>query len=84
MTPDVVEYEKGEMAKPVYELILGCSTMKELGIVLDFRTMQITIDEIILPMRSIKSLAHPKIDKAWKVHVSTFCVHYVLYVLSRD
>ena len=37
------------MTKPVYDLILGCKTMKELGIVLDFRTKQITIDEFILP-----------------------------------
>ena len=34
--PDVVEYDKSKMTKPVYDLILGCKTMKELGIVLDF------------------------------------------------
>ena len=58
------------MTKPVYDLILGCNTMKELGIVLDFRTKQITIDEIILPMRNINSLASTKIDKAWAVNNS--------------
>ena len=36
VTPDVVEYDKKKMTKPVYDLILGCQTMKELGIVLDF------------------------------------------------
>ncbi len=36
VTPDVVEYDKNKMANPVYDLILGCNTMKELGIVLDF------------------------------------------------
>ncbi len=55
------------MTKPVYDLILGCNTMKELGIVLvlDFWTRQITIDEIILPMRNFNSLASTKIDQAW-------------------
>ena len=36
-TPDIVEYDKRKMTKPVYDLILGCKTMKELGIALDFR-----------------------------------------------
>ena len=36
VTPDVVEYDKKKMTKPIYDLILGCQTMKELGIVLDF------------------------------------------------
>ncbi len=30
--PDVVEYDKNKMTKPVYDCILGCRTMKELGI----------------------------------------------------
>jgi predicted oxidoreductase len=58
------------MVKPVYDLILGCNTMNELGIVLDFRTKQITIDEIMLPLRNISSLASTKIDKAWAVNNS--------------
>ena len=70
VTPDVVEYDKRKMTKPVYDLILGCKTMKELGIVLDFRTKQITIDEFILPMRNINSLASTKIEKAWAVNNS--------------
>ena len=32
--PDVVEYEKDEM-KPVFDLILGITSMHELGIILD-------------------------------------------------
>ena len=34
-TLDVVEYDKDKMAKPVYDLTLGCNIMKELGIVPD-------------------------------------------------
>ncbi len=49
--PDVVEYNKD--SKPQYDLILGNETMKELGIVLDFKSKTITIDEITLPMRNI-------------------------------
>ena len=36
ITPDIVEYNKNKMAKPVFDLMLGCNTMKELGIALDF------------------------------------------------
>ncbi len=36
VTPDVVGYDRNKMTKPVDDLILGCKTMKELGIVLDF------------------------------------------------
>ena len=52
--PDVVEYRKD--SKPQYDLILGNETMKELGIVLDFKSKTITIDEITLPMRNINLL----------------------------
>ena len=36
VAPDIVEYDKKKMTKLVYDLILGCRTMKELGIVLDY------------------------------------------------
>jgi hypothetical protein len=49
--PDVVKYNKN--SKLQCDLILGTETMKELGIILNFR---ITIDEIILPMRNINNL----------------------------
>ena len=68
MTPDVVEYDKKKMTKPVFDLIQGCKTMKELGIVPAFQTKEITIDEIILPMRDINSLTNSKMEKAWAVN----------------
>ena len=58
------------MTKPAFDLILGCQTMKELGIVLDFWTEEITIDHIILPMRDINSLAPSTLEKAWAVNNS--------------
>ena len=36
VSPDSVEYNKKKMTKPMYDLILGCKIMKELGIVLYF------------------------------------------------
>jgi hypothetical protein len=42
--------------KPQYGLIHGTKTMKELGILLDFKAKMIIIDEIILPMRNINNL----------------------------
>jgi hypothetical protein len=50
----VVKYKKG--SKPQYDLILGTETMKEIGVVLNFKAKTITIDEIILPMRNINHL----------------------------
>ncbi len=52
--PDVVKYDKNN--KPQYDLILGTVSMKEFGIILNFRDKMITIDEIILPMREINKL----------------------------
>ena len=52
--PDVVKYD--EDSKLQYDLILGTETMKELGIVLDFKAKAITVDEITLPMRNIYHL----------------------------
>jgi hypothetical protein len=52
--PAVVEYRKD--SKLQYDLILGNETMKELGVVLDFKSKTITIDEITLPMRNINLL----------------------------
>jgi hypothetical protein len=70
VTPDIVEYDETTMTKPVYDRIIGCRTMKELGIVLDFQTKEITNDEIILPMRDINSLTTSKMEKAWSVNNS--------------
>ncbi len=47
--------------------------MKELGIILDFRTKQISIDEISLPMRDINNLRTQTAgDKAWVVNNSIY------------
>jgi hypothetical protein len=63
--PDVFKYDK-EMGKPAFDLILGCNSMERLGIIMDFKTKTITIDEIILPMRNIKSLTNKsKVKEAW-------------------
>ncbi len=45
--------------KPKFDLIIGTLTMQELGIVLDFSTNMIEIDQIKLPMRKIKDLQKP-------------------------
>ena len=50
--PDVVEYGKGSVEKPMFDLILGTQTMDELGIILDFKNKMITIDEMKLPITS--------------------------------
>ncbi len=60
--PDVFKYNKDN--KPQYGFILGTETMKELGIILNFRDKMITIDEIILPMRNINNLQGSNILQA--------------------
>ncbi len=60
--PDVVEYNKDN--RPQDDLILGTETMKEFGIILNFRDKMITIDEIILPMRNINNLQGSSILQA--------------------
>ena len=45
--------------------------MEKLGIVLDFRTKEITVDKITLPMRGVNSLStKSKMYQAWKVNSS--------------
>jgi hypothetical protein len=51
---NVVKYDKNNRSQ--YDLILGTVSMKEFGIILNFRDKMITIDEIILPMRDINNL----------------------------
>ncbi len=62
MELDVVKYDKD--SKPQYDLILGTQTMKELGIILNFRDKMISIDEIILPMKIINNLRGSSILRA--------------------
>jgi hypothetical protein len=54
--PDVVEYDWDKLKRPVFDLILGTDTMEELGIILNFKQQEITIDEIALPMRDTTNL----------------------------
>ena len=68
--PDVAEYDKNKMTKHVHDIILGCNTIKELGIVLAFRTKEITIDDITLPMPDINSLTMSAMKKARAVNNS--------------
>ena len=53
LQPDVVEDKEDNLTKPGFDLILGSNTLKELGIVLDFRTREITLDDVSLSMRDI-------------------------------
>ena len=42
--------------------------MEKLGIVMDFKTKSITINEIILPMRNINNLTNKsKVKEAWEI-----------------
>jgi hypothetical protein len=50
VAPDIVEYDK--INKPQYDLILGVKTMKEYGIILDFKDKMITVDEVKLPCKT--------------------------------
>jgi hypothetical protein len=71
--PDNVEYDKSHLNEPGFDLILGCNTTKELGIVLNFWTNEITLDEISLPMRDIKNLrTRAAANKAWTVNNSIY------------
>ena len=62
--PGVVEYEKNN--RPQYDLILGTVSMKEFGIILNFRDKMITIDEVILSMRNINNLQGSSILRVLK------------------
>lgn len=42
--------------KPGIDHILGSNTLKELEVVLDFRTNEITLVKILVPMRDINNL----------------------------
>jgi hypothetical protein len=55
LTPDIVEYDTGANA-PMYDLIIGKQTLHDIGAVLDFKDRSITIDNILLPMRTIATL----------------------------
>jgi hypothetical protein len=61
---DIVEYGPGVQAL-MYDLIIGKQTMHDLGGKLDFQEKTITIDKILLPMRTIVNLQlKPRITRA--------------------
>jgi hypothetical protein len=66
--PDIVEYNK--INKPQYDIILGVKTMKEFGIILDFKDKMITIDEVKLPMRNINYLQGSSTIRALRLNHS--------------
>jgi hypothetical protein len=73
LQPDVVEYKENSLTKPGFDLILGSNTLKELGIVLDFWTREITLDEMSLPMRDIHKLqTKATIKRAWTMNNSIY------------
>jgi hypothetical protein len=70
--PDIVKYDKNN--KQQYDLILGVKTMKEFGIILDFKDEMITLYEVKLPMQKIK---YPKGS-------STICVLKLNHSLAME
>ena len=55
----------------MFDLILGVNTLSKLGNVLDFNTVNITIDEFNLPMRETNKLSNKsKIERTWSVNNS--------------
>ncbi len=69
--PDLVVYDKVVMTKPGFDLIFGSNTLKELGIILDFWTKEIPLDDISLPMRDINKLnTQAQIEKSWMMNNS--------------
>jgi hypothetical protein len=68
-----VEYKENSLTKPGFDLILGSNTLKELGIVLDFWTKEITLDNISLPMREINNLkTRATVERAWTMNNSIY------------
>jgi hypothetical protein len=62
------------MRRIVSRSVTGNETMKELGIVLDFKARTITIDEIMLPIRNINLLQG----------ASTLCTLKLIYSLAME
>ena len=56
LTPEIVEYDRKNLGKPAFNIIIGTKTMNDLGIILDFKSKIVTVDDIELPMRSIERL----------------------------
>jgi hypothetical protein len=67
--PDIVEYNENNN-KPQYDLIPGTKTVKEFGIILDFKDKLIIVDEIELPMQNINYLQGSSNRRALKLNHS--------------
>ena len=73
LQPDIVAYDKGVITKPGFDLVLGSNTMRELGIVLDFWTKEITLGNIPLSMRDINKLnTRAQMEKSWMMNSSIY------------
>jgi len=59
LNPDIAEFNS-DKSSPMFDLIIGTETMAELGIILDFKTKMVTLDEQTLPMLRIKNLQTQK------------------------
>jgi len=68
LNPDIMEYDPNEY-DPKFDLIIGTKTMKELGIILNFKEEIITIDEISLPMRRLAELQKP--NMVYQMYINT-------------
>jgi hypothetical protein len=68
VAPDIVEYSK--INKPQYDVILGVKTIKEYGIILDFKDKMITVDEVKSPMRNINYLQGSSTIRALRLNHS--------------
>jgi hypothetical protein len=55
---------------PQYDLILGVTTMKKHGIILDFKEKKVTVDEVKLPMQNINYLQGSSTHRALKINHS--------------
>jgi hypothetical protein len=53
LQPEIDEFEAED--KPAFDLIIGTNTMEAIGIILIFFDKVITLDQIVLPMQSIKN-----------------------------
>ena len=80
------------MGKPAFDLILGTKTLKELGIILNFKKQMITINEIELPMQNLKdkkalalnnSLAKSKEPKSNEEATQCLCKSWVPIVKAH-
>ncbi len=68
VAPDIIEYKN--INRPQYDIILGIKTMKEYGIILDFKDKMITVDEVELPMRTINYLQGSSTIRALRLNHS--------------